>query len=368
MLAKKLGIIGGGQLARMMAMRAHELGVECWIFSADRKDPAAQVCANWVQGNLKDASSILSFLDQVDYLTFESEFVDGEVLDALKEKKDIKTCPSTWMMKTIQDRLTQKELLKKYQVETALFSAASSVEEVMMFKQKTGACVIKARKDGYDGHGTFVLKSDDQKEELEKFMASYDCGFIVEKYIPFNRELAVTFVRGQNSHVARLPLVETFQEDNRCLWVKGPIDDSQYQTVFETIENLLHRENYVGAITFEFFEIHHELIVNEIAPRVHNSAHYSQNALTEDQFCLHVRAVIGGPLFQPKTLAKGFAMYNLIGKGNEVTLKPAPETWLHWYGKSENRPGRKMGHINGLGDSPEDALEKVTKAREGMTL
>lgn len=362
----KIGILGGGQLARMMALEAHRMGLEIWILSNDANDPAAQVCPNWVKGSISKVSDVLKFSKKVDVLTFESEFVAPEVLIDLGKKK-IKAFPKVQHMLKWQDRLSQKNLLEKYKVPTSPFKSVKSIEEI----KKAGfnlPLVLKARRDGYDGKGTYILKSWTDKK-AETFISQIDSGIIVENFIPFKRELAISVVRSSNGDLEFFPLVESFQEECRCLWVKGPIKHSKESSLKKKLKALVEKEKYVGFISFELFDTGKDLIINEVAPRVHNSAHYSQDGLLESQFTAHLKAVSGDKIAKVQLKSGGFAMYNLIGSSNSTPKWVMnQEVNLHWYGKADNRAGRKMGHLNTIGKNAADALKKVLKAKKDFKL
>jgi 5-(carboxyamino)imidazole ribonucleotide synthase len=171
--------------------------------------------------------------------------------------------------------------------------------------------------------------------------------------------------RNTRGQTIRLPFVESYQENARCLWVKGPVKESaKLTTVGRKLEKFLGTIAYSGMMGVELFDTGSELVINELAPRVHNSGHYSLDALSDDQFSLHIKAILGQDLGRPRRLSPGFAMLNLLGETAEPAKWLLPSAIkLHWYGKEENRPGRKMGHINALAATPEKALVLVKKHR-----
>ena len=177
--------------------------------------------------------------------------------------------------------------------------------------------------------------------------------------------MAAIFVRNLQGQVINLPLVESKQTEGRCDYVMGPTKHSQFEKMQKKISGMMKKIDYVGALGVEFFDSGKELIVNELAPRVHNSGHYSQNALLENQFLLHLKAGLGNSLKQPKILSKNFVMVNLLGTSeNPMSLPENIEGSLHLYGKKENRLNRKMGHINYLGDDSKKLLLKALKERK----
>ena len=218
---------------------------------------------------------------------------------------------------------------------------------------------------GYDGQGTFIIK---EKLSHRQKLAPLKGGFIAEKLIPFKRELALLSARNKTGHIIFFPLVESFQENHKCLWIKGPAQHPQLPLLKKQIQAFLNGINYQGLMAFELFDTGGELLINELAPRVHNSGHYSLTALNQDQFTAHLRAIMNLPLKPPRLLKEGglkaFAMLNLLGEGvSSPKLKSLPGIEVTWYKKNQSRKGRKMGHINTLAESPEKALEKLLQVR-----
>lgn len=365
---KPLGILGGGQLARMMVLKAHEMGLPVLVLSENPDDPAAQVTQGWVQGKLDDEKTLKTFLARCQRVTFESEFLDADRLATLSRATRTPIFPKPRHMALLQDRWTQKKLLLKHGLPTSPFVRVDDESSAQKaFNQFDGQLVFKKRRFGYDGYGTFVVRN---AKDLASFLPELEHnphGFIAEAFIPFQRELAIMAVRGQKGEVLTFPFVETYQENSRCLWVKGPLSAKQNRTLKQLqkrIQDFLKTMGYVGAMGIELFDTGREILVNELAPRVHNSGHYSLDALSEDQFSLHLKAVLGYELQAPQLIAPGFAMLNLLGSSARAPQwHLSPEVHLHWYGKNQNRAGRKMGHINTLGLTPEKALALALKHR-----
>lgn len=364
----KIGILGGGQLARMMILEGFNLGFEMHVLSSKPTDPAAQVTAYWHQGDLSDLETLKKFLHTVDIATFESEFMDAAVLKTFTKETPI--WPSPDSMGLLQDRLSQKAVLTNSKVPTADFIEVNALHDISTFlKQHKGGVVLKKRRNGYDGYGTFHIKTEKDLISFEPVFANEETGFIAEQRIAFKRELALSLARNERGEIAVLPLVETHQQNSRCLWVKGPAKNSKITSLIKHLKKFVKDLNYVGIIAFELFEMKNgDLLVNEVAPRVHNSAHYSLNALNLDQFTLHLKAILNHKLTSPQIL-KPFAMLNLLGD-SERTPKFAfdPDINLHWYGKADNRPGRKMGHLNTVAKTPEEGLKRLLKHRKNWEL
>ena len=361
----KLGILGGGQLARMLALKCHEMGIKPYVLSAHAQDPAGQVTPYFIKGSLSSKRDLKHFLKQVDLAVFENEFLNPSHLQSVSLATNTPIHPTPKIMNLLQDRLSQKQLLIKHNIRTAPFVSVQPQKPVQaLAKLFPQGFVLKKRHQGYDGQGTLIIQDLDglsQQEKAKAFIKSHS-PLIAEKYVTFKRELAVVVVRNRKGHIISLPLVETFQEKACCVWVQGPLRHAKAPSLIQKIEPMLNHINYEGVIAFELFEtLKGELWVNEIAPRVHNSGHYSLNALSEDQFSLHIKAVLNKDLKTPIMRAGGFAMLNLLGEKQQPFsswLVPAGMQ-VHWYGKKDSRPGRKMGHINNVDKSPQKALSAL---------
>ena len=356
---KTLGILGGGQLARMLALKAPPLGIKPFIFSAFAEDPAAQVCPQWVQGTPEESGKLKAFLKKIDVLTFESELVPASLVEkALAGNHKLHIAPSLKILAQLQDRLHQKEILKSHKLPSADFlniSFSRNKENIKVLYElwdHFGPFVLKAKQGGYDGYGTFPFKIKNQIKAFKAFGKQY----IAESFIPFKRELALSAVKNK-TEIIFTPLVETHQKQSRCLWVRGPAQHKGLNALKNKISRFLTTMNYQGLIAFELFDTGDKLLVNELAPRVHNSGHYSLNAMSEDQFTLHLKGIFDLPLKTPEVF-KGFAMLNLIGGRKEHQWEALKKLHYHWYGKTP-RKGRKMGHVNALAHTPEKALKKL---------
>lgn len=369
--ATKVGILGGGQLARMLALSAHSMGLQPWIFSDGAEDPAAQVVGpafHWA-GSLSDENAVAQFLAQVDLATFESEFVDCEMLARLVGLGSCPLWPEPQLMGRLQDRLRQKQILVEAKLPVLPSIEVQTTKEAeLAWREFAGEVVFKVRRGGYDGYGTFVVSSRSQLnkfcEQLEREASTTNYGFIAEPRIRFRRELACIAVRTRLGQVQILPLVESHQLNSRCLWVKGPVTHPGWPTVRRRLAGFLAQMDYVGAMGIEMFDTNKGLCVNELAPRVHNTGHYSLEALRESQFSLHLKAILGAEIAPPQLNAKGFAMMNLLGEGVDKPEFSLPSfVHLHWYGKGISRWGRKMGHYTVLAASASRALEMAKKVR-----
>lgn len=366
-LGAHLGIIGGGQLARMLALACHEMGLVPVVLSASPNDPAAQVVQKWIQGTANDAAALRKLLEISEQVTFESEFSDIKTEGdfSFVEQHLQKFFPRLPLMSSLQDRRTQKQLLDKYKIPQPRYAIATSVEEFQSLLQEwKPPFVLKKARGGYDGFGTFIFKTN---SEVKKFLNTnqWPGPCTLEEFIPFQREVATLFARSRSGDQITYPLVQSHQKDHRCDWVQGPEKSKYFLSMSKRFQALLKAENYVGLLAVEMFETRSGLLVNELAPRVHNSGHYTQNAVSDSQFHCHVKAGLGLDLNPVQLKAPAFVMTNLVGHSEgEFKIPDGVSGHLHWYGKTENRKGRKMGHINYTGSSAKSLLQKALKERE----
>lgn len=366
----RVGVLGGGQLARMLIQQGQKMGLEMYVLCPKADDPAAQVTRNWVDGNPHQEADIVRFMKELDVVTFESEFMNGSLLARLQKQTNCRIEPKPELIDLLQDRLTQKNWLMKHRIPTAPFVSVNCFDDLKQATHKfSKGLVLKKRRFGYDGYGTYILNPKDSLEPYHELFAQSHDGFIAEAKVSFKRELATLVGRSTHGDFAALPLVESHQKNQRCFWVKGPVKHKEYLPLLRKIKSLLKEEEYIGVIAFELFDCQNELWVNEIAPRVHNSAHYSLDALSIDQFSLHLKCITGMKIANPELRQGGFAMLNLLGEGTGTPhWDLSPHLSLHWYGKSENRPGRKLGHLNSLAKKPNQALKAVLKAQKDFSL
>lgn len=353
-------------MARMLALDAHPMGLGVSVLTPQSSDPAAQVVGNHRLGALSDESDLRKFLADVNALTFESEFVDIPKLRGCLPKS-VYVFPSLDAIEAIQDRLTQKQWLDRFEIPTSPWIAVETKAELdqALVKYPDGF-VLKQRRFGYDGYGTFVVKGGRHDPMV---LQKTKHGFIAEKFVDFKRELAVSFVRGRDGQFLQLPLVESVQVDSRCFSVVGPVAHRGLKALAAKVKTMMIKTGYVGILAVELFDTPKGLLVNELAPRVHNSAHYSQDGLRCSQFEYHLRAGLGFPLPKVQLRDGGFAMVNLLGEGKgDVELSREFQGRLHWYGKNENRAGRKLGHINVTAATPKLALTRALKWRKAFSL
>jgi len=354
----KVGILGGGQLARMLAQSAQKMGLLVYVLCPKKTDPAAQVTSFWVRGSPKKVTDVTKFINSVDLLTFESENIPAEKI--LESKFQAKIFPNIQALSWLRQRSLQKSLLEDFFIPTSKFLNIKSKKDLIAAsKLLKFPIVLKKNTGAYDGKGTYFINSI---PDLNKFRISED--YIAEEKIAFKSEMAITFIRNQIGIIQTLPLVQTKQTDKRCDWVIGPCHHKDLKNLSIKVESLLNHLDYIGVITFELFDFKNKLYVNEVAPRVHNSAHHSQVSCNQSQFDLHWLAGLGKELPKNNFLNKKFSMLNLIGQKKPLLVSQLISDFsnagsLHWYCKIQ-KPGRKLGHIN----SVKTPLKELLKIRQ----
>lgn len=373
----RLGIIGGGQLAKMTALAAFELGCEISILERSGISPALKLASRQTLGDWDDPAVLTAFAQNVDVLTLENEFVNAEALAAVEAAGGL-VFPSAQSMRLVQDKYVQKGTFRAAGLPVPAFEAVDTPEEVKALGARLGwPLLLKARRNAYDGKGNFTLRSEG---DLAKGWASLKGGagvLFVEQFCPFVAELAVIITRSRSGKIARYPLVISIQENHVCREVQAPaaVAPAIARRALEIAEAAVESINGVGSFGIELFLCADgSIFVNEIAPRVHNTGHYTIEACECSQFENHVRAVLDWPLGSTAMVRPAAVMLNLLGdqraqgwpRGVAQALA-APGAHLHLYGKATAGPGRKMGHITALGNSVAEA-QTLAKNAAGQIL
>jgi len=340
-----IGILGGGQLGQMLSLAASRLGFQCHIFDPNWGGPASKVSRFETNAPYEDVNAILEFAKSCDVVTYEFENVPA--LTAKTAASAAALCPNAQALNVAQDRLTEKTFIQdKANVPVALFAPVNSVHELKRAVKRLGVpAVLKTRRFGYDGKGQVIIKDDSEIETA--WAAMKDAPAILEQFIPFKREVSVIAARSSMGETTAYPLVENVHKNHILHTSVAPADNDHGHAQRLAVQ-IMSSLDYVGVMATEFFELEDgSLIVNEIAPRVHNSGHWTQDAGCIDQFELHIRAIAGWPLGDT-TPTYRMEMTNLIGDDVNAwqALAQEPKTFIHLYGKRESRPARKMGHIN----------------------
>lgn len=348
-MTKRVGIIGGGQLAWMMADAVKKLGLELIVQTPQAEDPAVAIATQTIFAPIEDATATAQLIPLCDVITFENEFIDLVSLSPLTEQ--IPFYPSLQSLAPLLDKYDQRSYLKRLDLPTPKFVALSESTDLSQFGFPV---VLKARKHGYDGKGTFIAKTRSHLEELLNELKSDPEQWLLEEFVPFDGELAVMAARSLTGEIVVYPVVETQQVDQVCRRVLVmPQEPAIVEQVTAIARTLLSSLNFVGIMGIEFFLIEGKVWVNETAPRTHNSGHYSLDACITSQFEQQLRAVCGMPLGDPALQHAGAVMVNLLGyesaeqdyRSQRQQLEKIPHAHVYWYGKSMAYPGRKMGHV-----------------------
>lgn len=341
----KIGILGGGQLGQMLSLAASRLGFQCHIYCPDAGGPAAQVSASETNAAYEDMAALEAFAKSVDCVTYEFENVPAETAEIVA--RHTKLYPGAMALQVAQDRLTEKTFISETaNVPVAGYQNVDSLAELKRAVKHLGLpAVLKTRRFGYDGKGQIILRRETDIENAYETLGGQP--LILEAFVPFVREVSIVAARNVGGQTAAYPLIENVHKNHILHTSTAPAakDSGEAQKLaFQIMEAL----EYVGVMATEFFELEDgSLIVNEIAPRVHNSGHWTQNSGAIDQFELHIRAIAGWPLGDV-TPKHAVTMTNLIGDDVNTweNLADEPGTFIHLYGKGESRVGRKMGHVN----------------------
>lgn len=374
-----LGIIGGGQLARMTALAAAPLGIQVSVLHPNNDCPAAPMSELFV-GNWTDRKDLERWAKTVDVVTLEHEFVAASDLSWLAQQGH-SVWPSGATLELIQDKWRQRSHLQQAGLPVPKFRAINSLAELENTKREWDEpLVVKTRRLGYDGHGTAIARKPEDIPHIWQLFCPDGTAvadmLMVEEFIPFERELAVMVARRCNGDCASYPVTETVQENYICdrTITPAPIPTEMREKAESVAIAAVQAVESVGVVGVELFLMESgEVLVNELAPRPHNSGHYTLNGCVTSQFEQHVRAVLDLPLGSTELLAPSVVMANVLGTRDSTCQGIAlagvlqePNTYLHWYGKSANRPGRKLGHINAIAETPELALERAERARRSL--
>lgn len=368
--APRLGIAGGGQLARMTAMAAAPLGVDVVVLERSPTHPAAAVAADTVVGDWRSVDGLRALAARVDVVTFENEFVDAALVAAL-EADGVVVRPSSRTLASVQDKLVQRNTLAAAGLPVPPFRSVTTSADVASFADAHGwPVVLKRRRDGYDGRGNATVH--DAAGLPDAWNRLSGGAVYVEAFCPFVAELATMVVRSPSGASVAYPVVETVQRDHICHTVVAPGDISAAvaSRATQVAHDAVAAVDAVGAMGVELFlTADGSIFVNELAPRVHNSGHYTIEACECSQFENHVRAVLGWPLGSPSMLAPAAAMVNLLGSGPGTGVPAGLDRALavrgahvHVYGKDASVRGRKMGHVTALGATRDIARATAMQA------
>ncbi|NTU77862.1 MAG: 5-(carboxyamino)imidazole ribonucleotide synthase [Chloroflexales bacterium] len=370
----RIGIFGGGQLAQMLTQSAIALGVETAIFERSPDSPAGRLTQREVVGSWEDPEALARFAAHCDLVTLENEFIDATILARL-EDGGMPVYPTSATVRLVQDKLSQKEAIAAAGLAVPTFRGVASPAEVLMAGAEMGwPMVLKARRNGYDGYGNATLRAPGDVAAAWQRLAGGGSPLLVEAWVPFARELAVMVVRGRDGASRAYPVVETVQEHHICHVVRAPAPMPAAESAAATAlaVRAVEAVGGVGIFGVELFELPDgRVLFNELAPRPHNSGHYTIEGCATSQFESHLRAVIGWPLGPVTLRAPAAVMINLLGR----RAGPVPPDALrealaihgahiHLYGKRDSRVGRKMGHVTALGATLAEAEAIARRAAD----
>lgn len=367
-----IGILGGGQLGRMLAQEANKMGYKVITLDPTPNCPCAQVCNGQITAEFNDKNAALNLAQRSDILTYEFENIPAEVVKYL-EDQGFSIFPSSNVLEITQNRIKEKKFLKSIDVPTTDFKAVERYCDLREASLKIGLpAVLKTATGGYDGKGQIVLRTEEDIKNIQKDICCRE--LIYEKFVPFIKEMSIICARGKDGRIRAFPAAENIHRNNILYMsiVPARISDVVDKKAVDIAKRVAEELELIGVIGVEMFLLKDEtILVNEISPRVHNSGHYTIEACCTSQFEQHLRAICGLPLGSTKLLSP-VVMVNILGE--ELTCKKAmllgideilaiPGVNLHLYGKEEVRAGRKMGHISVLADSISEAIQWAEKAK-----
>jgi len=373
---QRLGIVGGGQLGRMLAFDAKKLGFSVIVIDPTPQSPAGQVADRQIVADYDDEAAIRQLAAEVDYLTFEIESAGADVLEALAAE-GVAISPSPKTLGMIKDKLRQKRFLCGAGIPVAEFAPADSVTAVKQVAKEFGyPLLLKARFGAYDGRGNVVINSEGEVATAWEKLGGRE--LYLERFVPFTKELAVIIAGSMAGDTVVYPVVETVHRHNICHLVYAParVASGVRQAATGLAERVARELSGAGVFAIEMFVTEDGVVlVNEIAPRVHNSGHLTMEASATPQFEQHIRAVTGLPLGTTALKVPAAVMVNVLGERSGVATAQGlaaalaiPGVSVHLYGKAETRPERKMGHITAFADTIEAAEAKALAARKAISI
>ncbi len=370
-----MGIVGAGQLARMTCLAAWPLGIRVAVLG-HAGDPAAGVATGLIDGDWTNADDVARLAAACGVVTLENEFVAASALAAVEARGTI-VRPGATAIATVQDKALQKELLRSHGLPVPSFAVAEQASDLDAIGRDLGwPVMLKSRTLGYDGYGNATCRNRDEAQEA---FARLDRGngVLVEEFVPFERELAVIVARRPSGQLIPYPVAETRQREHVCheVLVPAPIDPGDAERAEEMAVSAAVAADAIGVMGVELFALADgRVVINELAPRPHNSGHYTIEACETSQFENHLRGVLDLPLGSVDMRSPKAVMVNLLGTRDGPARTPVggalsvPGAHLHLYGKADVRVRRKMGHITTLGRTLEDTLNRARRAASEVDL
>ncbi len=343
----RVGVLGGGQLGRMLALAGLPLGMRFRFFDPGPAEPVQEL-GELIRADYDDQVALAEFAEGLDVVTFEFENVPDSAAAFLSTR--VPVLPSSLALASARDRLAERECLESVGIPVASYRRVDSLADLSEAREALGLpLVVKARSMGYDGKGQRLVRSDADLAAAWEALVERPC--IAEQFIAFSRELSSVAVRARNGEIRFYPLVQNVHEEGILVETVAPAPDvhADVARLAETrVQELMERLDYVGVMAVEWFETGDGLLANEIAPRVHNSGHWTQDGADTSQFENHIRAITGLPLGGTNALYPRTVMTNLIGTLPDAAVLFANGGRVHLYNKAP-RPGRKLGHVNRTG-------------------
>ena len=368
-----LGILGGGQLAKMTAQEAYRLGMRVAVIEHGENSPAGVMTKLEFAGGWKDADELERFIAASDIITLENEFIDPDILDAIAERRHVFPTPAT--IRLVQDKFTQKTTMAAAGIPVPTFAVMSTKEDLIAFGVQHGyPFVVKTRKFGYDGYGNATIRRETEIDMVwRRFMEGEDPRpLMAESFVTFTKELAVMVARNRRGETAVYPCVQTIQQGHICVTVlaPAPIEEHLQKRAQEIAVQCVEAIDGVGVFGIEMFlTTDDQIIFNEIAPRPHNSGHYTIEGCFTSQFENCIRAVTNMPLGSAEMRVPAACMINLLGErtgsgipDSVLEMLRIDTVALHLYGKKDVRMGRKMGHLTATAATVDDAFSAANAA------
>lgn len=367
-----LGMLGGGQLGRMFTIAARTMGYEVLVLDPDKESPAGKLATTHICADYADETSLNQIAKSCDVVTTEFENVPASTLEALAKNGPVR--PGAKAVTIAQDRIHEKTFLRDNGFSTAPFAIIHSLDDLKNNISEIGLpAILKVSRFGYDGKGQFGINTESDVEKAWDALQGEAC--VLEQRMPLDIEVSVVLARGLKGEVMPYPVSENIHESGilDVTVVPARIDKDLENKVLSMAKEIATALDYVGVMAVEFFISNGKLLVNEIAPRPHNSGHYTLDACVTDQFEQQVRAVCGLPLGDTRLLSP-VVMINMLGdiwhEGKDPKwqkLLDHPNVKLHLYGKHQARPGRKMGHFNVLSSNINDALNLAEDLKQQLS-
>lgn len=372
-----VGIIGGGQLGKMISQEAKRMSLRVIVLDPTKECPASNIADEQIIADFKDQDAIIRLAQQSDVITYEIELANSSALKDLELRQyPVRPAPET--LHIIQNKYRQKSFLRKHEIEVANFELVRSENHLYELCEKYGfPLMLKACENSYDGRGNFLIRSREHVVEALKYFS--DSEVMLEEFVPFTKEISIMVARNPSGQVASFPVAENIHDNGILEMSKVPagINQEIELRAIKMAEMTMRVLEGSGIFGIEMFVTRNEdVLLNEIAPRPHNSGHYTNEACSVSQFEQHLRAILDLPLIKPELLSPA-VMVNILGRerlnGPYVIrgLKRAlsvPGVKLYVYGKQTSKPGRKLGHITATARTVEEAASRATKARSGIEL